>query len=105
MNFVYYFDNQAGQIKIGKTANIERRLNDMRCAIPKIKCAAFEQNGFIEQTRHAQFAQDHISGEWFRKSERLSSWISFLNAITRVDSSLRAPEIVVDHQANCRGYL
>lgn len=66
-----------GLIKIGRSANVVARLEELRCSSPVELTleGAFEANSSVEPALHILFDQDRVRGEWFRPSPALEALI------------------------------
>ncbi|WP_297411592.1 GIY-YIG nuclease family protein [Naasia sp.] len=65
---VVYYLRYADRVKIGTTGNPRQRFG----RIWHDELLGFERGGRrLEQRRHAQFADDRLGGEWFRRSPEL----------------------------------
>lgn len=76
--WVYFFhDEREGLIKIGYTANVERRLRQIENARRSrlIVLGACRGTFADEQTLHDQFSATRIDGEWFRETPELLALI------------------------------
>lgn len=69
-----------GAFKIGWSSDIARRLTELRvkgrCEVALV--AAFPGGKTDENRLHARFESDRISGEWYRSSEGIRSFIHML---------------------------
>lgn len=92
--FVYYCDDGRGRIKIGYSLDPCKRLREFKTVNPEIEMLLRERHKKwdgreLEQKRHDQFSEDHISGEWFHRSQRLDEWIRFQQAIYKLEWSIK----------------
>ncbi len=92
-SWVYYCDDGRDRIKIGYSVNPSSRLAEFRTVNPEIEMVLRERSikhdgRELEQKRHEQFREEHIAGEWYRRSDRLSEWIGFVQAISRLRWSI-----------------
>lgn len=75
--YVYFMQCNApdGPIKIGWSANVERRLSSVRmdCPYPIVMIASIPtDNGARDEARlHRHFSPAHIRGEWFEATHEL----------------------------------
>lgn len=67
-----------GPIKIGVSRNVASRLSGLQVSTPEpLKILATADGGRDEeQTMHLLFKKDRLSGEWFRPSARLMSFVA-----------------------------
>lgn len=75
---VYFIQTgEGGPIKIGYTDDVWLRLSQLQCSHSETLYirAVIDGGERIEHEKHAQFAFDHIRGEWFRPSDKLLSFI------------------------------
>jgi Meiotically up-regulated gene 113 len=92
-----YFVQQGddGPIKIGRAANVERRLGQLRVANPQPLRLLATIEGDIEAELKQRFKKLRISGEWFKPAEELRTFIGEVAAKSpRKDTSsplARAP--------------
>lgn len=71
---VYFIQAEKdGSVKIGYTANIERRIKALQTSTPqKLELlAAIPASMAIEKSLHKKYKKYRISGEWFRSSQEL----------------------------------
>ncbi len=77
--FVYFIASEAcGTVKIGKSDNIRRRLEDIRSMSPDkcvyllgfIACKNFNEANYLEGHLHRIFKKYHSHREWFLLTER-----------------------------------
>lgn len=65
---IYVFE-YAGRYKIGMTNDVQRRLNQLSCGCPGIKCifsSDFMENASaLERTLQKRYTRNSIGGEWF----------------------------------------
>ena len=67
-----------GLIKIGRTANVPRRMNALRVASPDrltVLAVLDDPAGMLERELHIRFAPDRRHGEWFQPSQALEDFI------------------------------
>ncbi len=71
-------EDGGGPIKIGYTANLRTRLNDLRCASPDELFVLLTLHGDKkdEKALHLEFEEHWIRGEWFRAHDDLYDYIS-----------------------------
>ncbi len=62
-----YFARKGDLIKIGFSANPQKRLREIGARPIRIMDGGFE----IERALHDRFRASHVGGEWFRPSRRL----------------------------------
>lgn len=80
--FVYYCTDGQSRVKIGFSGNPRNRCKEMRCFNPDVKLIAIEAGPVtLEHERHQQFAQDHLTLEWFKLSPAITDHISGLKPI------------------------
>jgi len=75
---VYFIQHgMDGAIKIGRARNPAGRRADLQTGTPErlVVLGSFTGGEFVEAQLHAEFAEDRISGEWFRPTDRLVSLI------------------------------
>lgn len=77
---VYFIRCHTGEIKIGRARCARRRLNTLQVAhVHKLELLAVRKGGKdIESTYHKQFAEHHITGEWFKPAEDILAEITRL---------------------------
>lgn len=86
--FVYFVsDGVDGPIKIGRTANVRRRLTNMQTASPTRLHLLAATEALDEKELHARFAAHRLVGEWFR---RVPEIVKFAESIG-VDPRLMTP--------------
>jgi hypothetical protein len=63
---VIYFIEYAGRIKVGYASNVERRLGELKTAIPSfVRLGSMEGTRGHERTIHNSLAEYREDGEWF----------------------------------------
>lgn len=69
---IYVFE-YIGRYKIGVTKNVYKRLSQLSCGCPGIKCLYTSDAIFnpyeVEKILHRFFSKDNIGGEWFTDVE------------------------------------
>jgi hypothetical protein len=78
---VYYLEriDRPGQIKIGTTGDLRKRLQDIGSRGRTVTLLATEPGGVaIERKRHAQFAEMRLDGEWFSAAGPLTRYVEHL---------------------------
>jgi hypothetical protein len=85
---VVYFIRSGDLVKIGYTAVLENRLNDLQVASPiELVVLATTPGGIeLEQALHLQFAAFRVRGEWFRLDDDIWSYIKSLHGFGHVRS-------------------
>jgi hypothetical protein len=92
--YVYYIGDGNGRIKIGSSCDPISRLQQLKSQNPteKLSILLTERGGLAkERERQGRFMEEHISGEWFKKSERLENFIDLHNAIYRLSEKIMHP--------------
>jgi hypothetical protein len=80
---VVYYIRFGGRIKIGTTVSLPSRLSSIPCD----EVLAIEPGGGdIETRRHTQFAEYHITGEWFRPGLELMRHIGLLRREAKINT-------------------
>lgn len=79
--YVYYAGDPGGDIvKIGFSKNPWARVAELAVARPGIKLLGVEDGTpRLERARHRQFSQEHVGGEWFRRTEQVDALLGSLN--------------------------
>ena len=78
---VYFMQDASGDIKIGRSVNVRRRLRSFLTANPSIKLLVDIAGGArVEGNLHRRFAHLHTRREWFQSSSALLEFISRLQA-------------------------
>jgi len=83
MGFVYFAETADGRfVKIGYTNNVNRRISELNVSRPgesHLRLIASIPGTFgTERQFHSLFSEDHDTGEWFRKSEKLTQLTALL---------------------------
>ena len=86
--FIYFiFNDDSYAIKIGRAANVEKRLQSLQTSSPvtlqvlkAIPVGSLKKAQEIEKGLHAKFAHLRISGEWFRATPQLREYIAACDA-------------------------
>jgi hypothetical protein len=74
-----YFAYSNKEVKIGVSANPQKRIRDMRVVRPDIKLLGDISGGRrLEKQLHQHFSEFRISGEWFRFTEEAERGITEL---------------------------
>jgi hypothetical protein len=68
MGFIYFIQNGTGEVKIGYTENVRRRLHNLQIASPTTLNVIGQMPGTVSEEReiHHRFAHARLVGEWFR---------------------------------------
>lgn len=77
--YVYFIQiGDSGDIKIGYTNNIKKRLKELQTGSPKkLKLLGYIDGGRTkEQELHSQFKQYRVNGEWFRLHQEIVDYIN-----------------------------
>lgn len=76
--FVYFIGPRLGPIKIGKAADVKKRLSGLQtsCHEALIVFGVVKGDYNLEKSLHQKFAKLRIRGEWFRRCQPLLSFIS-----------------------------
>lgn len=61
----YAIQNEAGSIKIGKSLDVERRLDELQCASSEALTLLGWIDRDVEEQLHRELATHRVSGEWF----------------------------------------
>ena len=86
--FIYFiFNDDSYAIKIGRAANVEKRLQSLQTSSPvtlqvlkTIPVGSLKQAQEVEKFLHAKFSHLRISGEWFRATSQLREYIAACEA-------------------------
>jgi len=70
----YFILAENGQIKIGRTTNLPKRLQGLATMIP-MEIELLGVTDIAEKEVHAKFAEQRINGEWFQTSPELEHYI------------------------------
>jgi T5orf172 domain len=73
---VVYYAERDGLIKIGTSANVQRRMQELEAEL----LASEPGDRKLEDVRHQQFAATHSHSEWFRPSSELRQHIDAIRA-------------------------
>lgn len=75
---VYFIQANGGDVKIGKSANLESRVRTLRCSSSAslVVLGVCPNSGDLERSLHRMFQHLRVSGEWFRPGADLLKWIS-----------------------------
>lgn len=70
---IYFIaDPDTGDVKIGKTKNVDRRFKTFKTANPNIRLLGTIPGYTAEENElHRRFAKDRVAGEWFKLSPKL----------------------------------
>lgn len=94
MSVYYIAAPDVGMVKIGFTWNSPfKRLSVLQSGCPvSLTLAAVEQDApiEIERARHAQFAADHVRGDWFRLTPAIQAHIDTLEMPTKPEDGRRS---------------
>lgn len=72
-----YFISASDRVKIGRSRNVARRLQDLRTALPDAQLIFELSGGFdLEMALHHLFRSDRIAREWFIFSAKIRRWIA-----------------------------
>lgn len=65
--FIYFIQNGTGEVKIGYTENVRRRLHNLQIASPTTLNVIGQMPGAMSDEReiHQRFAHARLVGEWF----------------------------------------
>lgn len=78
---VYFMQDASGDIKIGRSVNIARRLRSFLTANPNIRLLVDISGGAkVEKNLHRRFAYLHTRREWFHSGKALLEFIARLRA-------------------------
>jgi hypothetical protein len=81
MHVVYIISDGSGYFKIGRTANVEKRLAGLQTGSPVLLnvCLVFEMMPDlcdpVEKMLHAEFRPLRRSGEWFMLTKNELEWL------------------------------
>jgi hypothetical protein len=93
---LYFVETQCAEkhIKIGVASNMKERLSTIQTHCPyPVRLLKLVPNGALrEKELHARFRADHVTGEWFKRSDELLELIAGLDGIT----DLSPPAVVLD---------
>lgn len=75
--YFVYFIYCAGRIKIGRAADVERRISHISTGSPFRPTIILTVSGSLsaEKELHARFAEDRVHREWFRLSDHLRRYL------------------------------
>lgn len=78
ISFVYFIASASGPIKIGKAINPMQRMKELQTSSPERLNLLGVLFGdiILEQKLHLEFKELRLTGEWFRREERLLQYIS-----------------------------
>lgn len=76
--FIYFVQDEAGQIKIGKTRNVFRRVRDMQVASgrPLTVLGVYPGVEADERKIHERFRKSRVHGEWFSPAPEIIRWVA-----------------------------
>lgn len=74
---IYFAGPVGGPIKIGRTANLARRMKELRCSSPDEVCLWAVASGasLDEGAYHLRYAATRIRGEWFHRTPEIEAEI------------------------------
>jgi hypothetical protein len=74
---LYFIQAETGQIKIGRAANPEKRLCQLKsgCFVRLTLLGRLEGRGYEEKVWHSAFQDDRLAGEWFADTRELKEAI------------------------------
>jgi hypothetical protein len=76
-SYVYFILYSNARVKIGTCKNVARRFAELQTGIPGKAHVHYVTpgNANLERDLHRKFAEDRVSGEWFRYSRAIRGWI------------------------------
>jgi Meiotically Up-regulated Gene 113 (MUG113) protein len=76
--FLLYGNGNNAKVKIGTSKNVNARLASLKTGVPgKVRVYyVTPANIALERELHDRFAEDRVSGEWFRFSQAIRDWIN-----------------------------
>ena len=78
--WVYYVENESGDIKIGYSGDFARRRRALVREHGPIRTLGLERGDrVLESRRHAQFSDLNLRGEWFSPGPALTAHIALLD--------------------------
>ena len=82
---VVYFATAGVLVKIGRSADVRRRLRELRTKTGfDIRIAATTPGGtFLEGSYHRQYDQHRLDGEWFARCPEIDAEIDRLSGLSR----------------------
>jgi hypothetical protein len=78
MSFVYFIENERGEVKIGHASDVARRAGHLRTAnAHKLDIVGVIRGGVeMERQIHAMFSNSRFYREWFYKTDEMAEWIA-----------------------------
>lgn len=97
--FVYFIqEDYAGRIKIGKTKNMEQRMETFDVKLPfnieLIHVIESQNHHYTEKLFHVYFANKRVNGEWFELGKEDIDWIKSKQYTKKIMESLESVHIV-----------
>lgn len=92
MDHLYFVQIEPGPVKIGRAANVKKRIAQLQCASPyEVELlATLTEGGAHERKVHRHLRECRIRGEWFRWTNIVSDLVDCVKAGGDWEELLRA---------------